>query len=603
MAHVYNSQLDAFDLYHQVQEVREPKNFLGGPALPALGHATAGSIGAAISNVVTYPLALIVTRLQIQRSLRKRKSESAEDEYRSLKDAAQKIYADEGGLSGLYAGLGPDTAKTIADSFLFFLAYNFLRQTRLRARGGSTKYLPVVDELGVGFFAGAFSKFLTTPIANIVTRQQAASMMSRTQSRTSSHSSIRETALQIRNEKGLQGFWSGYSASLVLTLNPSLTFFLFEFLKRLLVPRNKRSDPPAQTTFLIAAVSKAVASTITYPFSLAKSRAQASSRSGNAKEDDETGAAEGKKENMGSESEKTKAQMPSNVFGTILSIARAEGLGALYEGLGGDVLKGFFSHGITMIVKQIVHRFIIQLYHATLRLLKRFPSPEDAAQSSKERTKQAFEKVHKDAEPSVSSIKERLQGASSTLRDSGQDALDKAQHEAGTASAAMLKRIPSPEAEVQGSKERTKQAFHTVQENAKPLMSSTTAKLQDVSSTLLDGSQRALDKVQKDTEPLVSSTTAKLQDASSSVLDSSQDALNKLHKDTEPLISSTTEKLHSISSTLPDSSQDALKKAQLNTSSASNTLSQEASKAVEKPSEMLKKTKDQYATVKREDEG
>ncbi|KAL8654892.1 MAG: hypothetical protein Q9226_003257 [Calogaya cf. arnoldii] len=603
MAHVYNSQLDAFDLYHQVQEVHERKNFLSGPALPALGHATAGSIGAAISNVVTYPLALIVTRLQIQRLLRMKKSASAEDEYQSLKDAAQKIYADEGGLSGLYAGIGPDTAKTIADSFLFFLAYNFLRQTRLRARGGSTKYLPVADELSVGFFAGAFSKFLTTPIANIVTRQQAASMMSRIQSRTNSHSSIRETALQIRNEKGLQGFWSGYSASLVLTLNPSLTFFLFEFLKRLLVPRNKRSDPPAQTTFLIAAVSKAVASTITYPFSLAKSRAQAWSRSANAKESDETGAAKGKEAKTGSKSEKTKAQMPSNVFGTILSIARAEGFGALYEGLGGDVLKGFFSHGITMIVKQIVHRFIIQLYYATLKLLKRLPSPEDAVQSSKERTKQTFDNIHKDAEPLVSSVTERLQRVSSTLRDSGQDALNKAQLEADAASAAMLERIPSPEAAVQGSKERTKQAFDTVPEHAKPLMSSTTAKLQDVSSNLLDSSRRALDKVQKDTEPLVSSTTEELQNASSSVLDSSQDALNKFQKGTEPLTSTTTERLNNISPTLPDSSQDAFKKAQLNTSSAANTLSQEASKVVEKTSEMLEKTKDQYTTFKREDEG
>lgn len=388
--------------------------------------------------------------------MRKGESGSAEDEYRSLKDAAQKIYADEGGLSGFYAGIGPDTAKTIADSFLFFLAYNFLRQTRLRARGGSKNHLPVADELSVGFLAGAFSKFITTPIANIVTRQQAASMMFGGQSQTHRQSSIRKIALQIRNERGLQGFWSGYSASLVLTLNPSLTFLFFDTLKRLLVPRNRRSDPPAQATFLIAAVSKAVASTITYPFSLAKSRTQASSKSFSERKVDEIGMANKTGEKLESISEKTKAERPNNVFTTILGVARAEGLSALYEGLGGEILKGFFSHGLTMIVKQIVHRFIIQLYYATLKLLKRFPSPEAALQSSREQTKQALDTIQKDAAPLVSSTAKTLQDLSSTLRDSSQDTLKKVQLEAGSASTAVIREAGTVAEKTSKFLERTK---------------------------------------------------------------------------------------------------------------------------------------------------
>ena len=423
---------DSFDIYHQVQEVHEVKDVLSGPALPALGHASAGSIGAAISNVVTYPLALIVTRLQIQRSLRRGASRSGDKDYRSLKDAAQKIYEHEGGLSGFYAGIGPDTFKTVADSFLFFLAYNFLRQTRLRAQIGSHKHLPVADELSVGFVAGAFSKLLTTPIANIVTRLQAASMTSDIQLPTSQSLSIREIALQIRNDKGLRGFWSGYSASLVLTLNPSLTFFLFETLKRLLVPRNKRADPPAQVTFLIAAVSKAVASTITYPFSLAKSCAQVSSKSSDERKVDEKGTAEKSQKEMASKAEHRTAKAPNNVFSTILQIARTDGLSALYEGLGGDVLKGFFSHGLTMIVKQIVHRFIIRLYYTTLRLLKRFPTPETTVRDVKERTKQALDTFQKNAEPLVLSTPEKAQNVSSTLLDSSRSALRTVQLEASS---------------------------------------------------------------------------------------------------------------------------------------------------------------------------
>lgn len=229
-------------MYHLNNERREQtKSLLAGPALPALAHALAGSTGSAISNVLTYPLALIITRLQIQRQLRKISSSPGSAEYKSLRDAVSKIYAQEGGLKSFYAGVFQDTIKTIADSFLFFLAYNILRQSRLRSRQGSVKRLPVLDELSIGFIAGAFAKLITTPLANIVTRKQSLSMTSGTSpSLKSQEVSTRSIALQIKSEKGLKGFWSGYSASLVLTLNPSLTFFLFETFKRALLPRNRR---------------------------------------------------------------------------------------------------------------------------------------------------------------------------------------------------------------------------------------------------------------------------------------------------------------------------------------------------------------------------
>ncbi len=351
--------------------------------MPALGHALAGSTGAAISNVCTYPLSLIITRLQIQRQLRRDAVSSHSEEYKSIQDAAQKIYNGEGGLSAFYAGLVSDTSKTIADSFLFFLAYNFLRQSRIRSSSSSSKHLPVIDELSVGFLAGALSKFLTTPIANIVTRKQTSSMLSKRSSNTEpEQTSVRSIALRIRDEKGLRGFWSGYSASLILTLNPSLTFFFFEALKRSLLPRNKRSGPSPQATFFLAAMSKAMASTITYPFSLAKSRLQASTS--NSQEKNTT--------SVKLEPESAR-KAPRNVFTTILHIIRTEGLEGLYEGLGGEVLKGFFSHGITMIVKDAAHKLVVQLYYATLKLLRRYPSPQELAEAAKEQAGQMADDV------------------------------------------------------------------------------------------------------------------------------------------------------------------------------------------------------------------
>lgn len=376
-------------MYHITHEpsTRAP-SILGGPALPALGHALAGSTGAAISSVCTYPLALIITRLQIQRQLRKNSVASHPEEYASIQDAIHKIYTREG-LSAFYVGLLQDTSKTIADSFLFFLVYNFLRQSRSKSHQGSAKFLSVIDELGVGFLAGAFSKLFTTPIANIVTRKQSMSMISARSKNIKPHDiSVRAIAHDIKTERGLPGFWSGYSASLVLTLNPSLTFFLFEMFKRTIIPRRQRENPSPQAIFFLAAFSKAIASTVTYPFSLAKARAQASSAS----------PAENEVKKPENFQQARKIRAPKNVFGTIFEIAQREGVGALYEGLGGEVLKGFFSHGITMIVKESVHKFIIRLYFTVLKLIRKHPSSADSTvAATKAKAVQAVESVKSQA--------------------------------------------------------------------------------------------------------------------------------------------------------------------------------------------------------------
>lgn len=377
MANVYNSQLDAFTLYHRVQEDQSGSSLLSpdGPVLPALGQGLAGAAGATISNIAIYPLDLIITRLQIQRALRKDQSVAGGDEYKSLLDAAHKIYDKEGGLSGFYTGLVQDTGKTIADSFFFFLAYNFFRERRLRAKG-SGKSLPALEELGVGFIAGSLTKLLTTPISNIVTRKQAAAF---TASQTppsspnpsdpkkpaqSNSPSATDIANDILETQGYLGFWSGYSASLVLTLNPSLTFFLFETFKKILLPRSRRENPPAMATFLMAAVSKACASAVTYPFSLAKSRAQSGAKSEEKQEEDVV--------DKDFNSSKKKKAARSTIFSTLLAIAQTEGASGLYSGLHLEITRGFFSHGITMIVKQAVHRFVIQAYYILSLFIERY---------------------------------------------------------------------------------------------------------------------------------------------------------------------------------------------------------------------------------------
>ncbi|KAI7970958.1 hypothetical protein EIK77_000625 [Talaromyces pinophilus] len=312
--------------------------------------------------------------------------------YASIQDAAQKIYAKEGGIRGFFTGVGDDTWKTIADSFLFFLAYTILRQRRLNSKASSNgkkrAVLPIVDELAIGVLAGAFSKLWTTPLANIVTRKQTAALDDQAKP-----ISTREVAAQIKAEKGLIGFWSGYSESLVLTLNPSITFFLNELLKYLLLPRHKRKNPSATVTFLLAAISKAVASAITYPVSLAKTRVQADSSS--------------------SKDTKPSNALAFSLFTSLQSIAAEEGISALYDGLFGEVVKGFLSHGITMLTKDIVHTSIVQSYYTLLILMKKYPSPEELIVRARLQAEEYAEVAREGAKEVAESVKEGVSSVTS----------------------------------------------------------------------------------------------------------------------------------------------------------------------------------------------
>ena len=134
-----------------------------------------------------------------------------------------------------------------------------------------------------------------------------------------------------------------------------LDFLLFRVFKKILLSQERRSMPTARATFLIAALSKAMASTITYPFSLAKTRLQIRSITVNDK---------------GPRTDKPMHERPKNLITVIEEILRLEGATALYRGVQGDVAKGFVSHGVTMLTKDLIQKNIIMLYLIVIKLLR-----------------------------------------------------------------------------------------------------------------------------------------------------------------------------------------------------------------------------------------
>lgn len=174
------------------------------------------------------------------------------------------IYEKEGGLKGLYAGLGSDTLATVLSSFIYFYCYTSLRnvQEALNKSMGKRASLNVAQELFLGAEAALISRFFTTPFSNVTTRLQTSSRTPGKQQQ-----GFIDTAKDIYHEKGISGFWTGYRASMMLVSNPSITYFVFEKAKSLyLAGKGVNAVLSSLEVFLFSALAKSVATMITYPF-------------------------------------------------------------------------------------------------------------------------------------------------------------------------------------------------------------------------------------------------------------------------------------------------------------------------------------------------
>lgn len=290
--------------------------------IPPVANAFSGAIGGAIANLAVFPLDLVVTRLQVQE--KDQKDDGEKEVYAGVVDALKKIYRNHG-LLEFYSGAAEDTLATTATAFFYFYAYDILRTGRVqqiarRKDGRKPGNLGVVEELGIGTVAGMFCKFIVSPLNNIVVRQQAQG----------SKKSGLEIARDIYREKGVQGFWTGYSKVIFLSINPSLTYYFFQLLKTLTIPRRRRENPSSMELFFLSACAKTIATLITYPLILSKTRLQAAGHDSSARE-----------------------------------VFHKEGVQGLYQGARGQILKGFFSQGITMMTKDKIARMIIYIYVIT----------------------------------------------------------------------------------------------------------------------------------------------------------------------------------------------------------------------------------------------
>lgn len=182
----------------------------------------------------------VKTRLQVQVKRKPGetvKASGAADEiehYDGALHAIRSIVRDDG-ITGLYAGLVGSLIGVASTNFAYFYWYSVVRSVyAARAAPGSKP--GTIVELSLGAVAGALAQLFTIPIAVVTTRQQ-------TQPR-GEKKGMFETAKEVINsEDGWTGLWRGMKASLVLVVNPSITYGAYQRLKDVLYPGRDNLRP------------------------------------------------------------------------------------------------------------------------------------------------------------------------------------------------------------------------------------------------------------------------------------------------------------------------------------------------------------------------
>jgi len=149
-------------------------------------------------------------------------------------DAITKIVEKEG-VSGLYSGMAGSLLGVASTNFAYFYWYSVVR-TLYMASAKSPKPPGTAIELSLGAAAGAVAQIFTIPVAVITTRQQ-------TQPKGDKKGLIETGREVVESEDGWSGLWRGLKASLILVINPAITYGAYQRLKEGLFPGKNNLKP------------------------------------------------------------------------------------------------------------------------------------------------------------------------------------------------------------------------------------------------------------------------------------------------------------------------------------------------------------------------
>jgi solute carrier family 25 folate transporter 32 len=208
--------------------------------------------GSTIASMLTHPLDLIKTRLQVQSNTRQ--------QYTGFIDAFKTIIRTEG-PAGLYGGLTPSVVGNGVAWGAYFGMYR-LFQTK--------DEFSSLDQTRAATIAGFITSVLTNPIWVVKSRMQ----LQRRNANAANYKSTLDAMKVIYVEEGIRGFYAGMALTLLNNTHGVVQMVVYERLRKYLMDMQNTPHLDFFPALSVAAASKIVSGLVCYPITTVRTRLQ-----------------------------------------------------------------------------------------------------------------------------------------------------------------------------------------------------------------------------------------------------------------------------------------------------------------------------------------
>uniref|UniRef100_A0A670JTN0 Solute carrier family 25 member 13 n=1 Tax=Podarcis muralis TaxID=64176 RepID=A0A670JTN0_PODMU len=272
-----------------------------------------GSIAGAVGATAVYPIDLVKTRMQNQRSTG---SFIGELMYKNSFDCFKKVLRYEG-FFGLYRGLLPQLLGVAPEKAIKLTVNDFIRD-KFMARDGS---VPLAAEIVAGGCAGASQVIFTNPLEIVKIRLQVAGEIT---------TGPRVSALTVLRDLGFFGLYKGAKACFLRDIPFSAIYFpCYAHMKSAFAGEDGRVSP--WSLLLAGAIAGMPAASLVTPADVIKTRLQVAARAG-----------------------QTTYSGVIDCFGKIL---REEGPRAFWKGAAARVFRSSPQFGVTLVTYELLQRW------------------------------------------------------------------------------------------------------------------------------------------------------------------------------------------------------------------------------------------------------
>ncbi|XP_065169922.1 calcium-binding mitochondrial carrier protein Aralar1 [Atheta coriaria] len=272
-----------------------------------------GAVAGAVGATAVYPIDLVKTRMQNQRT----GSFVGELMYRNSVDCFKKVIRHEG-VFGLYRGLVPQLLGVAPEKAIKLTANDFIRDKFYDKHGN----IPIYGEIFAGGFAGGCQVVFTNPLEIVKIRLQVAGEIA---------GGTKVRAWPVVKELGVMGLYKGARACLMRDMPFSAIYFpMYAHTKAAMADENGYNSP--LTLLLAGAVSGIPAASLVTPADVIKTRLQVVARAGQT--------------------------TYTGIMDAARKIYKEEGPRAFWKGTTARVFRSSPQFGVTLFTYELLQRYL-----------------------------------------------------------------------------------------------------------------------------------------------------------------------------------------------------------------------------------------------------